>query len=102
MAYKDQDPDAWEGPVALPRSQWPSGDPDAVGENELDETEWDRAFDDKGAEGYRALLLELAPYLETPLMVLLGLWNLQDGSAQAWSVQPGAKEVETLDVSPSD
>jgi hypothetical protein len=102
MAYKDQDPDAWEGPVALPRSQWPSGDPDELGEDELGETEWDRAFDEKGAEGYRALLLELAAYLETPLVVLLGLSDLKHCSARAWIVQPGAKEVETLVVALGD
>jgi hypothetical protein len=105
MAFEEGDFDWWEWPLALHRGQWPSEDryPDEEkwDEETLGETEWDRAYEEKGAEGFLALLRDLAPYLETPLLILVTIRDISDHSvqSQAWSVHPGAKEVETLGIS---
>jgi hypothetical protein len=54
----------------------------------------------EGKEGFLALLLEIAPYLESPLIILAVCdRDLEPGySAQVWSVQPGTMEVKTLTV----
>src|SRR5262249_40093741 len=57
---------------------------------------------EKGEEGLLSLLGELAPHVESALLILVGEGSEFDGfhySAQAWLVQPGAKEVVTLRVS---
>jgi len=50
---------------------------------------------EKGDKGFLSLLNELAPYLQTPLVILL---SYRDGRtmSQTWSVQPGGKEVIEL------
>ena len=67
-----------------------------------DDEEWyeevEKRFDEEGAEGFLALLRELAPHLETPLVILWGAELWRDFSTKAWIVQPGAREVEILDV----
>lgn len=50
-------------------------------------------FCERGDEGFLAALVELAPYLEAPLVIL----GAMDGGARAWLVLPGATKVETLD-----
>ena len=68
-----------------------------------DETEWmDEVMIrlmNEGDAGFLALLRDLAPYLETPLLILgggaRGGWGY---AASVWRVEPGAKEVETLGV----
>ena len=62
---------------------------------------WDaynEAFDEKGDKGFLALLRELAPSLVTPLMILALEVESNDGFAHVWRVEPGATELETLDV----
>jgi hypothetical protein len=106
MAFKDEDPGAWEPPLAFPRSQWPRGDPhpdeDERDADERGETESDTAYQEKGAEGFRAFLGELAPYLETPLVVLLAYSEDPYSYAHVWRVEPGAREVEVLGFPPVD
>jgi hypothetical protein len=67
----------------------------------LEETEWDRRHRDEGGHRFLALLRDLAPQLETPLLVLVAIRDTTIGVhfwAQAWGVQPGAKEVQTLGI----
>jgi hypothetical protein len=102
LAFQGGDPDWFEWPLALHRDRWPSEDPDQeLDEDEWGETEWDKRYEEQGEEGFLALLRDLAPCLETPLMLLVvGKDRFTSFySAQAWTVHPGSKEVETLDVS---
>jgi hypothetical protein len=96
MTFRDGDIDGYELPVALPRERLPSE------EQYPDDEEWNEEvnnrFDEEGAEGFLALLRELAPHLETPLVILWGAELWRDYSAKAWVVQPGASEVEMLDL----
>jgi hypothetical protein len=56
-----------------------------------------------GNEGFRALLLELAPYLATPLRIFFasarGFW--EDGLDE-WTVQPQTKEVFIDSIPPRE
>jgi hypothetical protein len=62
-----------------------------------DASEDDRiaAYSDMAYEGFIDFLRELSTVLETPLMVLRADVE-NNGIAEVWRVQPGAKEVETL------
>lgn len=52
---------------------------------------------EKGSEGFRDLLRNIAPHLESPLLILLG--NLSyDSGATAWCIQPGATEPVRLAI----
>jgi hypothetical protein len=103
MEFEDEDV-AFQWPQALPLDLWPD---EELAESELEKdefgrTEWDRLYQEKGNEGFLALLRDLAPYLKTPLMILFlhrPLPHYDPSSARAWTVHPGSKEVETLDVS---
>ncbi len=104
MAFQQKDPDWWEWPLALHRDQWPDEEeyPDEDSdEAELGETEWDKRYEKKGEEGFLALLRDLAPFLETPLMILVvgRDHSFSTCAAQAWTVRPGRKKVKTLAVS---
>jgi hypothetical protein len=98
MAYHDGDPEWWEWPVAVRPEQLPSEEQYAD-EEAFDEAE-DDVYEEKGHEGFLALLRDLAPHLESALLILFSLktLNYYDHAAQAWHVQPGATEVETLEV----
>jgi len=103
MAFSERDPDMWEWPRALHRDLWPSEEryPDMEERDALKdgETEWDKVFEANGSEGFLALLRGLAPYLETPLLVLVAVWSLGEvPETQVWSIQPGTEEVETLEI----
>jgi hypothetical protein len=101
--FQDDDPDVTRLPEAVRADEhtvaWPDRD--------LDDDEWYRLWDQeetlfeaKGQEGLLALLGEVAAYLQTPLLILAAGAYPPDGcAARAWRVQPGAKEVEALDVS---
>ena len=97
--------DEGEWPQALHFDDWPDEDPypdeDEGDEVELGETEWDKRFMEKGDEGFLALLRDLIPCLETPLLILVTVRDAVFHSiySQAWNVQPGAREVQTLEVS---
>jgi hypothetical protein len=105
MAFQEGDPDLSERPLALHRDQWPDEEEypaeEELDEDELGETEWDNRYEEKGEEGFLALLRDLAPCLETPLMILVVGKECFTSfySAQAWTVHPGSKEVTTLRVS---
>jgi hypothetical protein len=54
---------------------------------------------DKGDEGFLALLQELAPHLESPLLILALEANTDFYPiAEVWRVEPGGKEVENMAV----
>jgi hypothetical protein len=55
-------------------------------------------YDEKGQDGFLQLLRDLAPHLETPLVILCLSAPCCTGSAVAWSVQPGVREVEMLEI----
>jgi hypothetical protein len=56
-------------------------------------------FCENGDKGFLALLRDLAPYLDTPLLILVsGSARSNECSGQVWRVQPGDTEVETLEV----
>jgi len=96
MAFKDESYDGWEWPAALHRDQWP------IQEEYADEDDWydelDRRFDDQGDEGFLALLRDLAPTLETQLLILVAVRESAYSSARAWTVQPETREIQTLRI----
>ena len=99
MAYRDEDWESCDWPAALRSEDLPSEDqyPD---EDALYDARAD-LLGEKGGEGFLALLRELAPHLESPLQVLAVAASPFDGfyyGAGAWRVEPGGKEVETLEV----
>jgi hypothetical protein len=97
MDFQDDDPDWWEDPAALHRTDWPTGD---LHEDEYGEDDWHRKFEKKGESGFLSLLRELAPLLQDPL-VILGATRAEmvDVSVQAWLVMPNAEDVQTIDLS---
>jgi hypothetical protein len=54
-------------------------------------------FFENGSEGFVSLLVEIAPYLKAPLIILAGDMFV-DFIAQTWLVQPGCKDVQTMSV----
>jgi hypothetical protein len=97
MAHHDEDSDSWVWPAALRREDVPSEDqyPDM---DDLLDAEL-KLYLEKGGEGFLALLRELAPHLESPLLILVTAASQSGGldyAASAWRVEPGAKEVEVL------
>jgi hypothetical protein len=102
MGFQEGEPDWFEWPLALHRDQWPPENPDEeLDEDDWVETEWDKRYEEKGEEGFLALLRDLAPCLETPLMILAVAKDRHSPTCavQAWTVHPGSKDVERLDVS---
>jgi hypothetical protein len=104
MAFEEEDPNWSEWPLALHRDQWPDEDrfPDvAISDTDpLEESAWDKAFEEKGKEGFLSLLRELASYLESPLLVLVTArtYDFNFAGATVWLVQPGTTEVQSLEV----
>jgi hypothetical protein len=99
MSFNDKAYESFQWPAALHRDLWPHEEPNPDDEDKLGNNIWDKLFEEKGRDGFLALLQDLAPYLETPLLIVLvnGLPNRS--STSAWSVQPGVKEVQELEVS---
>jgi hypothetical protein len=93
MALENEELEMVYRPQALHRDQW-------LKESEGSDYEWDKRFDEQGEEGFLRLLRELAPQLDTPLLLLAVTQAKPMGDARAWSVQPGAKEVQTLTIEP--
>jgi hypothetical protein len=58
----------------------------------------DHALGAKGGEGFLALLRELAPHLETDLLILSASHAEGRCWAEVWYVRPGAKDVQHLKV----
>jgi hypothetical protein len=57
------------------------------------------AFYKHGDEGLLALLRQLSPYLESPLVILALDDDAEGCSAEVWTVHPGAQEALHLQVS---
>jgi hypothetical protein len=102
MSYLDIDWESWEWPRALrleDLSALPSED-QYPNEDDFFETEFN-LYQEKGEEGLLALLRELAPHLESSLLIVVVTASPSDGfyyAARVWRVEPGAKEVETLEI----
>jgi hypothetical protein len=89
--------DSW--PSALHISEWPDS------EEHTDDQDWDDAMSDlleeKGEEGFLALLRDLAPYLETPLTIVwCDIFEGDFWGAAQWTVCPGSPDVEVQRVDP--
>lgn len=100
MSLLSNDPEA--GPLAWAlSSDWL---PDK--EEFPDDDAWFEAVDDlmreKGDDGFLALLRDLAPYLETPLMILAAGHECRWSSARVLRVQPGHQDVEELYIGLGD
>ncbi len=81
----EEDDDDYEGPGGY-RPFW-SDSPEASGRGQ------------DGSDGFRALLSELAPHLEEPLVLLVLVVETEDHldwDAEVFIVQPGQTEVKTL------
>jgi hypothetical protein len=95
-AFEDADPNEFQRPVALHRGQLPDE------QKYPDQNAWGDALDEllqeRGGEGFEALLRDLAPHVETPLLLLYADWVGTGASATVWRAQPGTGEVETLDL----
>jgi hypothetical protein len=99
MTYRDEDLDSWATPAVLHLLDLPS-EGEYPDEKALFQAEWD-AFHEKGDEGFLTLLRQLAPHLESPLLILRAAATSSNGidyAARAWRVEPGAKEVESLEI----
>jgi hypothetical protein len=99
LVYSEDDLEVWASPAAVKLEDLP--DVEADPDDDYSEAEGE-VWVEKGEEGFLSLLGELAPHVESALLILVGEGSLLSGhghSAQAWLVQPGAKEVETLQVS---
>src|SRR3954447_16595115 len=68
MTYSEPLSDVWGWPQALHKNQWP--DDDFEDDAQADQA-WFELFEEKGGEGFLSLLRSLAPFLESPLMILL-------------------------------
>jgi hypothetical protein len=90
----------WDAdPQAVHVDQWPDD------EEYPDEDDWDDAMqlvlEEKGNEGFVAMLRELAPYLQTPLTVVWhSIFEGHFGGAGQWTVQPGSPDVQVQEVFP--
>jgi hypothetical protein len=100
LVYSDDHQLEWDSPRALKLADLPDEEADPDDDDYSDEEA--EADEKRGVEGFLSLLRELAPHIESALLILVGEDRELEGhwySAQAWLVQPGAKEVETLSVS---
>ena len=85
-------------PSAVPADEMPAWD-----DNEPDDVQWEAEYevhDERGEQGLTDLLLALAPYLTSALVLQAAFWE-SDGSyftAREWTVKPGGTEVEVKDI----
>src|SRR5262245_59020039 len=86
---------------------WPSAvrgaDLPADADYGSDEERWeaeDEWHKERGQQGHADLLLALAPYLKTPLIIQAASFasNGEFYDAKEWTVQPGATEVEVKEI----
>jgi hypothetical protein len=99
LEHAEDDLEVWDLPRALKVEDLLDVEADPDDEDCEEEAE---VWAEKGEAGLLSLLGELAPHVESALLILVGEGSEFDGfhySAQAWLVQPGAKEVATLRVS---
>lgn len=96
VTYEDGDWDAWCSPTAVKVEDLP--DPDLYPDDDhFFDAEFE-VFEEKGNEGFLALLRELAQHLESPLQFLVANHSGINHAATVWLVHPGATDVETLEV----
>jgi hypothetical protein len=100
LEHAEDDLEVWDSPRAVKVEDLldVEADPDDDDYSEAEAEVWA----EKGEEGFLSLLGELAQHVESALLILVGEGTELEGyrySAQAWLVQPGAKEVATLRVS---
>ena len=80
-------------PAALLQEQVPADDKDSDDESRFNALAM--LYEQKGEEGFIALLRDLAPCLETPLTIQATEYNYAEFHiAQEWIVQPGAKDPD--------
>jgi hypothetical protein len=99
MAYHDSDFNSLTAPRAVRLEEMP--DPDEYSNDDDLYMAQQDTFDEKGGEGFLALLVDLAHYLESPLMILVADASLCGGfgyAAQVLRIEPGGIEVESLEV----
>jgi len=90
LALEEYDDEAW-GPSAVRADELPSG----ADEDELDEAE-EKLHEERGQKGLNDLLLALAPYLNSPLVITEANFSSvgEFFLAMEWTIRPGATEVE--------
>ncbi len=86
-------------PAALPKEQVPPEDKDSDDESRFNALA--ALYEQKGEQGFAALLGDLAPCLETPFTIQATEYDFDEFHiAQEWIVQPGAKDVEIKKIMP--
>jgi hypothetical protein len=105
LAFKENKPDWVDWPSAVRGDELPYLEDEAVYKDEDDEQRaWNEAYEllheERGQEGLTNLLLELAPYLGSPLVIQAATWGSYGdfSKAREWTVQPGAKEIEVKEI----
>ena len=92
LAFLEDENMLVEGPSAVQASQLPAGADD--------EEQSDELHKELGQQGHADLLLALAPYLKTPLIIQAASFasNGEFYDAKEWTVRPGATEVEVKEI----
>ena len=98
LAFLDDENMLVDWPSAVPADPLPS-----EADYESDEERWeaeDELHKERGQQGLTDLLLALAPYLKTPLIIQAASFasNGEFYDAKEWTVQPGATEVEVKEI----
>ncbi len=102
---RDDMPDL--GPSAVPADELPA----VADDEELSDADYGQLLDaenklheERGEQGLTDLLLSLAAYLNSQLVIQVATWE-SDGSfftAKEWTVRPGAEEVEVKEIKGMD
>lgn len=85
-------------PLAVKADRLPNEEEDDPDLEDHNIKMWFKTMCEEGDEEFLAFLRELAPYLETPLMILAVENENGDAVAQIWRAQPGSETVETMFV----
>jgi len=92
LAFLEDENMLVEWPSAVQADQLPAGADD--------EEQSDELHKELGQQGLTDLLLALAPYLKTPLIIQAASFasNGEFYDAKEWTVRPGATEVEVKEI----
>jgi len=85
--------------------KWPSAvQADQLPAGADDEEQSDALHKERGQQGLNDLLLALAPYLKTPLIIQAATFSSggEFDAAEEWTVRPGATEVEVKEIAGMD
>jgi hypothetical protein len=99
MQYDDSDLDGLEPPQAVHSDHWTSADANPDEADDYGIIVLDHLFKLQGTDGFLSLLRALIPCLITPLMILQADSLKISSTAQVWSIQPGGKDVQVLNLS---